>query len=68
MTPSPDEQEKLNLADTVPQGHLTIPLIRSKLTPKELRWFDLDVAYRGEGHVLRHWRHYELQLNFVREL
>ena len=60
--------ELLDLADNVPQDQLTISLIRSKLTPQKLRWFDLDVAYRGEGHVLRHWRHYEVQLNFVREL
>ena len=60
--------ELLNLGDTVPQGQLTIPLIRSKLTPKELRWFDLDIAYHGEAHVLRNWHRYQSQLNFVREL
>lgn len=53
--------ELLDLADTMPQEQLTIPMIRSKLTPKELRWFDLDVAYQGEAHVLRHWHHYELR-------
>jgi len=68
VTPSPDQLEKLNLTDTVPQDQLTVALIRSKLTPKELRWFDLDVAYRGEAHVLRYWHLYELQFNFVREL
>ena len=68
MTPSIDHLEKLNLADTIPCEQLTIPLIRSKLTPKELRWFDLEVAYCGEVHVLRCWRNYESQLNYVREL
>jgi len=68
MSQFSDELEKLNLADTVPQDHLTLALIRSKLTPKELRWFDLDVAYHGEAHVLRYWHSYELRLNFVREL
>ncbi len=63
-----NEIERLDLATTVPQDQMTIPLIRSKLTPKELRWFDLDVAYHGEAHVIRHWHSYELRLNFVRDL
>jgi hypothetical protein len=41
--------ERLDLADTGQQ--LTVQLMRSKLTPKELRWFDLDVAYHGEAHI-----------------
>ncbi len=68
MIQPPDEREKLNLADTVPTEHLTVALIRSKLTPKELRWFDLDVAHHGEAHVIRNWHSYELRLNFVRDL
>jgi hypothetical protein len=60
--------ERLNLADTVPVTHLSIALIRSKLTAKELRWFDLDLAYYGEQYVLRNWHYYEMRLNYVRQL
>jgi hypothetical protein len=62
------ESEKLNLAETVPQDRLSISLIRSKLTPKELRWFDLDVAYRGEAQILKDWHVYESRINYVREI
>ena len=67
MTHNEDASEELlNLADTVPQDQLSIPLIRSKLTAKELRWFDLDLAYHGEAHVLGSWHSYEFRLNYVR--
>ena len=61
-------KELLKLSDTIPQDQLTIALIRSRLTAKELRWFDLDLAYHGEAHILQSWPSYELRLNYVRTL